>query len=88
MFTAKDMHNKLKSRNVCNGLDEWIEDILYKKFIQYGNAAVVMVSDIGSRGWVREGFVNEMNSRGFCVEYISDQRDGDYYRVSYPPQER
>lgn len=88
MFTAKDMYKKLQSRNVCNGLDEWIEDILYKKFIQYGNCAVVTVSDIGSRGWTKEGFTIEINMRGFSVEYKSDQRDGDYYRISYPPQER
>lgn len=87
MFTAKDMYLKLKSRNVCNGLDEWIEDNLYQKFIQYGNVAVVRTSDVGSRGWTKEGFINEMNDRGFYVEYKSDQRDGDFYTITYPPQE-
>lgn len=87
MFTAKDMYLKLQSRNTCNGLDEWIEDVLYKKFIQFGNAAVVYPSDIGSRGWTKEGFTTEMSNRGFYVEYKSDQRDGDYYRITFPPQE-
>lgn len=88
MFTAKDMEDKLESRNTCNGIDEWIEDILYKKFIQYGKCAIVVTSETGARGWGREGFIREMNLRGFHVKYTSDQRDGDYYEITFPPQSR
>ncbi len=34
------------------------------------------------------GFTKDLRIRGFNVEYKSDQRDGDYYEITFPPQER
>lgn len=88
MFTAKDMHNKLKSLEECSGIDEWVEDVLYKEFIRFGSYATISIATIGRNGWNKNGFTLEMRKRGFSLEYKSDQRDGDYYTITYPPQER
>lgn len=88
MFTAKDMHNKLKMLDDCQGLDKWVETTLYNKFIQYGHPAIIDTSEITKQGWNNSGFTLEMRKRGFSLEYKSDQRDGDFYTITYPPQER
>lgn len=87
MFTAKDMHNKLKMLDHCEGLDQWIETALYRAFVQYGNPAIIYTSEITKESWNRTGFLKEMAARGFSLEYKSDQRDGDYYQITFPPQE-
>lgn len=88
MFTAKDLHNKLKSLEECHGLDEWIEDVLYKEFIRFEIYAIISTTTIGRNGWNKNGFTSEMRKRGFSLDYKSDQRDGDYYIITFPPQER
>lgn len=88
MFTAKDMAAKLKTLDECEGLDHWIETVLYIKFIQYGHPAIVDSYEITKAGWNNNGWTNEMRKRGFSLEYQTNQREGDYYRVTYPPQER
>ena len=88
MFTAKDIANKLKMLDDCQGIDKWVETTLYNKFIQYGHPAIIDNSEITKQGWNKVGFWKEMAARGFSLEYKSDQRDGDYYRITFPPQER
>lgn len=87
MFTAKDMSNKLKELDVCEGIDDWIETGLYNAFIQFGKVATVSSRTVQQHGWNKNGFTKEMRIRGFHVECKSDQRDGDYYQISFPPQE-
>lgn len=87
MFTAKDMHKKLKELDVCEGIDAWIETSLYGYFVQYGKTAIVSYRTVQQHGWNEKGFTKEMAIRGFHVKYKSDQRDGDYYEITYPPQE-
>jgi len=87
MFTAKDMHDKLQQLNVCKGIDEWIETTLYDAFVK-SNSAWISSYQIDRNDWTKNGFISEMSSRGFSVEYVSDQRDGDNYRITFPPQER
>lgn len=88
MFTAKDMHNKLKMLDHCEGLDQWIETALYKAFVQYGNPAIVHNSEITKQSWNRSEFFKEMAARGFSLEFKSSSHDADYYRITFPPQER
>lgn len=89
MFTASDMENKLKQSQVCHGIDAWIENDLFNKFESRSkSSAYINVSVIGNMGWKREAFTNEMNLRGFIVDFTTDQRDGDFYTISFPPQTR
>lgn len=87
MFTAKDMHKKLKALDVCEGIDAWIEEDLYKAFNRFGRVATVNPYVIGQYGWSKKGFIQELSIRGFHVEHKLDQKDGDYYEITYPPQE-
>lgn len=32
--------------------------------------------------------IHNLVERGFHVKLVSDQREGDYYSVTYPPQSR
>lgn len=88
MFTAKDMHEKRQALNICHGIDDWIELELYKAFVQYGDPAIVYSSELGSMGWAKVGFIRSLNLRGFDVQFHTSQKDGDYYKITYPPQER
>lgn len=87
MFTAKDVDSFINKTDECDGLDSWIEDSLVWQF-KHGKIVHISAYEIRARGWLYGCFEYAMGVRGFIVEYNSDQRDGDYYRVTYPPQER
>ena len=87
MFTAKDVDKIIRERNECNGLDVWIENHLVKQFINTPGKATVATNVVKSNGWTNMGFVESMSLRGFSVVVTSDQRDGDFYTITYPPQE-
>jgi hypothetical protein len=88
MFTAKDLHNKIKEANECPAIDFWIENTLVGKFKTSPNNVTVDTGLLRVNSWTRLGFESAMSERGFSVQYVSDQRDGDYYTVTYPPQGR
>lgn len=87
MFTAKDMANLIKETNECSNIDLWIENCLAYQF-KASPKAYVYTSIVRVNNWSRQGFKEAMAERGFCVEYFNDQRDGDFYTITYPPQER
>lgn len=88
MFTAEDMETKLDKLNHCEGIDVWIETDLYNKFVRFGKVVTLSTSELNKLGWSKSGFTLEMRIRGFSVVYRSDQRDGDYYEITFPPQGR
>lgn len=88
MFTAKDMDGFVKKTGECPNIDSWLENSLSVQFKAGKSSAYVADSIISANKWTRKGFEYAMGVRGFIVEYNSDQRDGDYYRVTYPPQGR
>lgn len=87
MFTAKDMANLINEANECANIDYWIEHSLSAQFTA-NPKAFVATSILRVNKWTQKGFTDAMNKRGFSVKYVSDQRDGDFYTVTYPPQER
>lgn len=88
MFTAKDMETKLDKLNKCEFIDEWISTDLYNKFVRYGKVVTLSTNELNKLGWSKSGFTLEMRIRGFSVVYRSDQRDGDYYEITFTPQSR
>lgn len=90
MFTAKDMQAKLEEAEECIGLDQWLQTWLFKKFSEFNKRyTTVGVSHLfTTMGWSEKGFKEQMAKRGFSVVRCSDQRDGDYYEITFPPQER
>lgn len=70
MITVNDVRKKLKEINLCDGIDEWIEEYLIPQFVL---SPVVTVSDsvIGwsGKGWSKDSFAVAMQQRGFVVEY-------------------
>lgn len=88
MFTAKDLHNKIQESNECPQIDFWIENTLVDRFKSNPHNVTVAVSVLKVNNWTKTGFELSMNERGFHVKLVSDQRDGDYYSITYPPQSR
>lgn len=86
MFTAKDLHERIKQANECPTIDFWIENTLVDKFKANPNNVTLSSDVLRVNKWTRVGFIQAMSERGFAVRYTSDQRDGDYYTVTYPPQ--
>lgn len=88
MFTAKDMAAKLQQEQVCVGIDNWLQTFLFKKFSEFNKqyTTVGVTHLFTSMGWSESAFTNEMAKRGFSVKRCSDQRDGDYYEITFPPQ--
>lgn len=87
MFTAKDMANLINETNECANIDYWIEHSLSAQFTA-SPKAFVATSILRVNKWTQRGFTDAMNKRGFSVQYMTDQRDGDYYIITYPPQGR
>ena len=88
MFTAKDLHEQINKSNECPAIDFWIENTLVSKFKANPNNVTISSEILRVNDWTRTGFIQAMSERGFSVRYHSDQRDGDYYSITYPPQER
>lgn len=86
MFTAKDLHEKIKQANECPAIDFWIEGTLVDRFKANPNNVTVSSDVLKVNNWTRAGFMYAMSERGFSVRYVSEQRDGDYYAITYPPQ--
>ena len=88
MITANDVRKKLKEINLCDGIDEWIEEYLIPKFVL---SPVVTVSDSaigrGGKGWTKDTFTVSMRRRGFAVEYYCEDRPCGqcYYKIILPP---
>jgi hypothetical protein len=87
MFTAKDVAKLVKESEECPNIDFWIENSLVAQFMARPTATVA-TSILRVNKWSQKGFTKAMQERGFSVDYVSDQRDGDYYTITYPSQER
>lgn len=87
MFTAKDVAKLVKESDECPNIDYWIENSLVAQFMA-SPKAFVATSILRVNKWTGKGFNKAMEERGFHVAFQSDQRDGDYYSITYPPQER
>ena len=88
MFTAKYMDSKIKQTNECPAIDFWIENSLVNQFINNPQNVTVSVNVLKVNNWTRIGFMSAMVQRGFHVKCTTDQRDGDFYTITYPPQGR
>ena len=88
MITANGVRKKIKEINLCDGIDEWIEEYLIPKFVL---SPTVTVSDsvIGWSGklWGKNSFIAAMQQRGFVVEYYCEDRPCGqcYYKIILPP---
>lgn len=88
MITANDVRKKLKDINMCDGIDQWIEEYLIPKFAL---KPVATVSDKiigwGGNGWSKDSFTVAMQQRGFAVEYYCEDRPCGqcYYKIILPP---
>lgn len=87
MFTAKDMHKMIKETEDCPNIGYWLENSLAAQFM-VKSFATVASSILRVNKWSHKGFLKAMEERGFSVQLFNDQRDGDFYTVKYPPQER
>jgi len=87
MFTAKDVAKLIKENDECVAIDYWIENSLVAQFME-SPRAFVGTAILRVNKWTGKGFTQAMEARGFSVSFQSDQRDGDYYLITYPPQER
>lgn len=86
MFTAKDIDRIIRKSNECENLDIWIENHLVKQFLQNPDQASVAANVLKINDWTKQGFMDSISARGFSVTFVSDQRDGDFYTITYPPQ--
>jgi hypothetical protein len=84
MFTALDMHDKREALKKCEGIDEWLEYVLFNKFNECGNEAIVYASELSDKYWKDEAFKKELYMRGFDVEPVLNKGDIYYYVISYP----
>lgn len=87
MFTAKDVAKFVKESDECSNIDFWIENSLVAQFT-VNPQAYVASSILRVNKWTSKGFTKAMEERGFHVVFQSDQRDGDFYTITYPPQGR
>jgi len=87
MFTAKDVAKLVKENDECPNLDYFIENSLVKQFMA-SPKATVSAAILRVNNWTSKGFMFAMVQRGFNVAFVTDQRDGDFYTITYPPQER
>lgn len=88
MITANDVRKKLKEINLCDGIDEWIEEYLIPKFVLSPVATVSdSIIDRGGKGWTKDSFTVAMRQRGFAVEYYCEDRPCGqcYYKIILPP---
>ena len=88
MITVNDVHKKLKEINLCDGIDEWIEEYLIPKFTL--NPVVKVPDGVigrGGKGWSKDSFAVAMRLRGFAVEYYCEDRPCGqcYYKIILPP---
>jgi hypothetical protein len=83
MFTAKDVRKKLQEINLCEGLDEWIENTLILNFL---GSDLTEIPTTAIK-WREKEFVSSMTQRGFHVMRWCEDRPcgGCYYRISLPP---
>lgn len=87
MFTAKDIHILVKQSKKCDNIDYWIEYSLAEQFVKSPYKAFVAATILRINNWTQDGFIESMSERGFSVTFVTDQRDGDFYTITYPPQE-
>lgn len=87
MFTAKDLHEKIKQSNEYSNIDFWIANTLVDKFKANPNNVTLYVDVLIINQWTHIGFIKAMSERGFSVRYVFAQAGGDYYSITYPPQE-
>lgn len=88
IFTANDMREKLIKRNLCQGIDHWIENILYARFVHYQDKAPVHICELEEKSWDFACFEREIKSRGFFIQFIIKDVANSYYEISLPPQGR
>lgn len=86
MFTAEDMRKKLEVLDDCEGIDEWIENDLYKSFVRYCRQAIVYPTTLKEKKWTDSNFIKALEGRGFSVSCTCSPNYGDFYTITFPPK--
>ena len=63
---SKQIRNELYKYK-CDGIDEYIGDVLKPRFMVEGECILIRPKDIESRGWIGYEFCRSMKVRGFTV---------------------
>lgn len=83
MFTAKDMWESMIVDQDCKGIDDWLKSKVPELRQSKGTVFNVAHSALKYAHWTAYDFIYSLTKRGFSVEEYTD-----YFRVTFPPQER
>lgn len=89
MVTAQDIQKAMKDSLTCDGLDQWLRDVLTVKFVQANAIKGTNKIRIDTREvkWGQNAFRNAMILRGFTVVHICDDRPCSLpqYEIGFQP---
>lgn len=89
MFTADDMRKAMKDSLTCDGLDQWLRDVLTVKFVKANAIIGTNKISIDAREvkWGQNAFKCAMIMRGFAVVHICEDRPcaTPRYEISFLP---
>ena len=81
-MNAQEMYKALNTVSACDGLDKWIEHILFDRMQKSSNMKVSMDTKVVP--YNQASFMREMRNLGYSVEYKCDDRPcaSPYYEIS------
>ncbi len=82
LVTANHIKAELELLKQCDGIDNWITDVLRPAFIR-SNGTLITV-DSSQVKWKRANFEPAMISRGFNVKWLCEDRpcSSPYYSIT------
>jgi hypothetical protein len=88
MFTAAMFETRLIEVESCHGLDEWLETVVFQKFVRLrGKARSISIEGtlIGAMNWNHESFVHAVRARGFrCERTPESSTRGAFFTLGLP----
>lgn len=88
MFTAEMFETRLREVESCLGLDEWLETVVFQKFVRLkGKTRAVTIEGalVGAMNWSHESFLHAVRARGFLCERKPEcSTRGAYFILALP----
>lgn len=87
-MNAKEMRERLKQFKQCEGIEEWLADIILEMFREsLGNTIAYPPYKLENRNWERRDFVLRMRELGYHVEFKTKQFEPEMCYISLPDEE-